>query len=127
MKMGNEFYEPSPPEERVQPMPEKLSIFLFSAAIYDSKKLIDKDNRKRRAQITERRVQAAAMKAKNDQVDIEASSIKPSDATRMLSDRFRQQDVQLATQNSRITALQESQVKLRNSIARESTTVISER
>jgi len=126
MKMGNEFDEPSSSEEIVQPMTEKLSIFLFSAAIYDSKKLIDKDIRKRRAQITDRRLQAAAMKAKQDQVDVKASSIKPSDATRMLSDRFRQQDVQLAAQNSRLTALEESQVKLRNSTAKESTTVISE-
>ena len=126
MNTGTEFEEPASSEDIVQPSTEKLSIFLFSAAIYDSKRLIDKDIRNRQAQITERRLQAAAMKTKQDQVDIRASSIKPSDATRMLGDRFRQQEELLAQQNSRLTALEDSQVKLGNSTTKASTAVSSE-
>ena len=91
IRMGNEFCEYYDPdlsnETKKQLMNEKLSIFLFSAAIYESKRLIDKDIRKRRAQITHIRLQDAAVKTKQDMVDIKASSIKPNDATRMLGDR----------------------------------------
>jgi hypothetical protein len=116
IRMGNEFCEYHDPdlsnETKKQPMNEKLSIFLFSAAIYESKRLIDKDIRKRRAQITHIRLQDAAVKTKQDMVDIKASSIKPNDATRMLGDRSWQQDEELSAQSSRLDALKGSQAKL---------------
>lgn len=123
---GNEFDESPSTSENVQPTTEKLSIFLFSAAVYDSKRKIDKDIRHRRAQIAERRSQAALIQAKQGQVNIAASSIKPSDATKMLGDRFRQQDEQLAMQNNRLTALEKSQAKSGNSSAQTSAIPISE-
>ena len=116
IRMGNEFCEYYDPdlsnETKKQLMNEKLSIFLFSAAIYESKRLIDKDIRKRRAQITHIRLQDAAVKTKQDMVDIKASSIKPNDATRMLGDRSWQQDEELSAQSSRLDALEGSQAKL---------------
>jgi hypothetical protein len=121
-KLMIEFEDLSSPNDMVQPSTEKLSIFLFSLAIYDSKKMIDKDIRNRRAQITERRTKEAAMKAKRDRVDIAASSIKPSDAVRMLGDRFGEQDMQLANQSKRLDALEDAQVKLGTSIAKTAAT-----
>ena len=37
----------------VQPPTEKLSIYLFPLASYDSKKIVDKDIRREQAQVTE--------------------------------------------------------------------------
>ena len=86
---------------------------MYFLAISDSKKIIDKDTRRRRAQITERRTKEAAMKAKQDKVDVAASSIEPNDAVCMLGNQFCEQDKQLANQSKRLDALtlEEAQAK----------------
>ena len=121
VKVVNEFDDCSPPHDMVQAPAEKLYIYLFSLAIYDSKKIIEKDIRRRRAQITERREREAAMEAKQDKVA--ASSIKPNDAVRMLGNWFCEHDKQPANQNKRLDALEEAQAKLGTSTAKEDITI----
>ena len=121
VKVVNEFDYCSPPDYIVQPPTSKLLISLFTLAIYDSKKIIEKDIRRRRAQITERREREAAMEAKQDKVA--ASSIKPNDAVRMLGDRFCEQDKQLANQSKRLDAWEAAQAKLGTSTAKEDITI----
>ena len=77
LQRGGEFDERPRPGDVVQQTVKKLSIFLSSLAIYvrfyDSKKLIGKEIRKRRAQITALVERQAEMRTKQQMVDMSAS------------------------------------------------------
>jgi len=73
----------------------KMSAYLFSAAIEDSRKMVDKDIRNRRAQITADKEKAALKKAVQREVDLRADAIKPSDAVITLSQRFAMLDARI--------------------------------
>jgi hypothetical protein len=83
----------------------KISAYLFSAAISDSRREVNKDIRRRRAQITEAKEKAAQLKAKQTMVDVTADAIKPTDALMTLGRRF---DII----NGRIDALQSNQASI---------------
>ena len=68
----------------------KMSAYLFSMAVNDSRRMVDKDIRNRRAQITAANEKAAREKAVQREVDIRADAVKPTDAVETLSQKFEQ-------------------------------------
>uniref|UniRef100_A0A7S0MI93 Uncharacterized protein n=1 Tax=Cryptomonas curvata TaxID=233186 RepID=A0A7S0MI93_9CRYP len=73
----------------------KMSTYLFSVAVDDSRKMVDKDIRNRRAQITSDKEKAANKKAVQHEVDLRADAIKPKDAVITLSQRFAMLDARI--------------------------------
>ena len=67
-----------------------MSAFLFTMAVNDSRRMVDKDIRHRRAQITAANEKAARERAVQRDVDIRADAIKPTDAVETLSQKFAQ-------------------------------------
>jgi hypothetical protein len=66
----------------------KMSTCLFSLAVNDSRRMIDKDIRTRRTQIISAKEREAKKKAVQQEVDMRADTIKPTDAVITLSHRF---------------------------------------
>ena len=92
----------------------KISSYLYSAAIYDSKAALNKEIRRKRTQIMEDRAKAAALKAKQNAVDLKADAVKPTDAVRMISDRFKQFDDRLSTVEKSTAATRKAPATLPN-------------
>ena len=67
-----------------------ISEFIYMLAIADSKKEVDKAIRKRRSDILETRATAAALKAKQADVDARADSMLPADIAVTLANKFAQ-------------------------------------
>jgi hypothetical protein len=65
-----------------------ISEFIYMLAIADSKKEVDKAIRKRRSDILETRATAAALKAKQADVDARADSTLPADIAVTLGNKF---------------------------------------
>jgi hypothetical protein len=66
----------------------KMSTCLFSLAVNNSRRMIDKDIRTHRTQIISAREKEAKKKAIQHKVDMRADAIKPTDAVMTLSQRF---------------------------------------
>jgi hypothetical protein len=81
------------------------STWLYNAAIHDSKKEIDKEIRRRRAQKIKAEADAAALRARQAAVDIRADAVKPEmllqDRFKLLDDRLNSVDDKLSTQEKR--------------------------
>ncbi len=66
----------------------KMSTYLFSLAVNDSRRMIDKDIRTRRTQIVAAKEKEAKKKAIQHEVDLRADAIKPTDPVMTLGQRF---------------------------------------
>lgn len=73
----------------------KMSTCLFSLAVNDSRRMIDKDIRTRRTQIISAKEREAKKKAVQHEVDMRADAIKPTDAVITLSQRFAKLEARL--------------------------------
>lgn len=89
---------------------EKMSTFLYYAAIHDSKKKLDELVRARRADVLREQDRKKALKEKMNDVDVSASAVRPTDVSRLLSKRFEAYDKRLETHNKRIGTLEQSSV-----------------
>jgi hypothetical protein len=73
-----------------------MSTWLYNAAIHDSKKDVDIEIRKRRAQKIKAAAEAGQVGARQAMVDLRADAARPEDAAKILGERFRQIDQEVA-------------------------------
>ncbi len=93
---SEEFREALPTSSSTRYLIWPMSTWLYNAAMHDSKKAVDIEIRKRRAQKILAEAEAAQIRAQQALVDIRADAVRPEDAAKMLGDRFRQIDKEMA-------------------------------
>ena len=69
-----------------------MSTWLYNAAIHDSKKDVDVEIRKRRAQIIKAAADEATKRARQATVNLRADAARPEDAAKILGQRFKDTD-----------------------------------
>ena len=93
---SEEFQDALPNSSSTRYLIWPMSTWLYNAAIHDSKKAVDIEIRKRRAQKILAEAETAQIRARQALVDIRADAVRPEDAAKMLGDRFRQIDREVA-------------------------------
>ena len=91
-----EFHDAAPSDGSTRYLTWPMSTWLYNAAIHDSKKEVDIEIRKRRAQKIKAAAEAAQIRARQAMVDLRADAARPEDAAKMLGERFRQIDQEVA-------------------------------
>lgn len=88
----DEFRVPPPDNDRAQFEIWTMSTWLYNVAINDSKADVDIEIRRRRAQKIASIADMATLRARQTTVDLRADAVRPTDAARMLGDRFKRLD-----------------------------------
>ena len=94
---STEFSEVAPPDGSTRYIMWPMSTWLYNAAIHDSKKAVDIEIRRRRAQKIKSAAEAKQIQARQTLVDLRADAAKPEDAAKLLGQRFKQIDQEVAS------------------------------